>query len=86
MLKNINTNNMEIEKLKWKNRRRMAWVSLISMIIFTALLFFVIPESRIKILSEVIVWFYFVMTSVIGAYMGFTTLSEIKNGKKEIGK
>lgn len=86
MLKNINTNNMEQEKLKWKNRRKMAWTSLISMLIFTILILFVVPESRLTILTDVIVWFYFAMTSIIGAYMGFTTLSAIKNGKKTIGK
>jgi len=86
MLKNINTNNMEQEKIKWKNRRQMAWLSLNSMIIFTVLILFFVPESRLEILTDVITWFYFAMTSVIGAYMGFTTLSAIKNGKKEIGK
>jgi len=83
MFKNINTNNMEQEKLKWKNRRQMAWFSLHSMIVFTILILFFVPESRLEILADVIVWFYFAMTSIIGAYMGFTTLSAIKNGKKE---
>ena len=58
---------------RWRNRRRMAWVSLISMLVVTILAFFVIPESRLVLLSEVITWFYFGMVSVIGAYMGFTT-------------
>jgi len=58
---------------RWRNRRKMAWVSLISMLVVTILAFFVIPESRLVLLSEVITWFYFGMVSVIGAYMGFTT-------------
>jgi len=59
--------------VRWKNRRRMAWTALISMLVVTFLAFFVIPEPRLALLSDVITWFYFGMVSVIGAYMGFTT-------------
>ena len=58
---------------RWRNRIRMAWVSLISMLVVTILAFFVIPESRLVLLSDVITWFYFGMVSIIGSYMGFTT-------------
>jgi hypothetical protein len=67
---------------RWRNRRRMAWVSLISMLVVTILAFFVIPESRLALLSDVITWFYFGMVSIIGSYMGFTTLSSIKEMQK----
>lgn len=60
-------------RLRWKNRRRMAWTALISMLIVTLMAFFVIPDTKLTLLSEVITWFYFSMASVIGAYMGFTT-------------
>lgn len=70
-----NVNNIN----RWKNRRRMAWISLSSIIIVTALIIFgAVPEERLKILSEVITWFYFSMASIIGAYMGFTTYAHIK--------
>ena len=59
--------------VRWKNRRRMAWTALISMIITTILILFVVPEPRLALLAEPIIWFYFSMASVIGAYMGFTT-------------
>ncbi|MHA1700684.1 MAG: hypothetical protein ACTSWK_00280 [Promethearchaeota archaeon] len=71
--------DIELEKRKWKNRRKMAWISLVAMIIVTLILLFApIPESRLKILSEPIIWFYFSMTSVIGIYMGATTWASIK--------
>lgn len=70
---NGNGNGNGLTRIRWKNRRRMAWVSLISMLIVTILVLFYIPEERLKILSEVITWFYFSMASVIGCYMGFTT-------------
>ena len=66
---------IELERRKWRNRRRMAWAALISMILVTILILFtnLVPEAKLKILSDVITWFYFSMASVIGAYMGFTT-------------
>ena len=66
--------DIDLEKRKWSNRRRMAWLAFISMMLVTAaLLFAPISEVRIKTLSEPITWFYFAMASIIGAYMGFTT-------------
>ena len=74
--------NIDLEKRKWSNRRRMAWFAFISMILVTAaLLFAPIELARIKILSEPITWFYFAMASVIGAYMGFTTWAS-KKGRR----
>lgn len=67
-------------KVRWKNRRRMAWISLIAMITVTCLILFtnLVSESRLQILSDVITWFYFSMSSVIGMYMGATTWASIK--------
>jgi len=69
-----------LDKKRWQNRRRMAWVSLISIVSVTGLILFtnLVPESRLQILSEVITWFYFSLASVIGAYMGFTTWASRK--------
>ena len=63
----------ELERNKWKSRRKMAWIALYSMIITTIIVLFMpIQESKLSIISEVLVWFYFAMASVIGAYMGVT--------------
>jgi predicted membrane protein len=69
----------------WKNRRRMAYVALIAEIIFTGIFtaICVIPwleitDHKIDTLSSVITWFYAAMSSIIGAYIGFTTLAFIK--------
>lgn len=69
-----------LDKKRWENRRRMAWISLASMVGFTVLIVFtdIVPESRLEILAEVITWFYFACSSVIGAYMGFTTWASVK--------
>lgn len=61
-------------QIRWKNRRRMAWVSLGSIVGVTILLLFgPIDNERLKVISDPITWFYFSSASVIGAYMGFTT-------------
>ena len=60
------------------NRRRMAWISLIAMIIETGLLFFVVESEKIKVLSEPIVWSYFCFAAIVGSYMGAATFEHIK--------
>jgi hypothetical protein len=72
---------MELERNKWRGRRRMAGIALAAMIfVMVVLLFGPIPETKIKTLEEPIVWFFFSMASIIGAYMGFTSWAS--KGKK----
>lgn len=66
-----------------KNRRKMAWVALISIMVVTYLAFFHVSIERLKVLGEVITWFYFVMGSIVGAYLGFSTAFDMKNKKKD---
>lgn len=64
----------ELERNKWRGRRKMAWIALNSMIILMIVLLFIpIDVKKLEILSDPITWFFFSMTSIIGAYMGFTT-------------
>ena len=59
---------------RFKNRRRMAWVSLYAMLVVSAILMSpVVTDTRVEALSGVLDMFYFAMASVIGSYMGFTT-------------
>jgi|TARA_R110002020_G_scaffold88084_3_gene216614 hypothetical protein len=54
-------------------QRRMAWVSMVSMIVFTAAVFLpVFPDTRIKALSDLFGLFYIGQAGVVGAYMGMT--------------
>lgn len=64
---------MEIVNRRWKNRRRMAWVSIIMMVLMTFVLFFTIPEARLEKLQDVISWAYMAFASIVGAYMGLST-------------
>lgn len=64
------------QKSRWKNRRRMAWVALVSILVVTILAFFIVAESRLKLLGDVINMFYLSMASIVGAYVGFATLDK----------
>lgn len=75
-----NGSDKQLVYRRWKNRRRMAWVSLLSMTAITYLILFTnwVPKEKLEVLSEVITWYYFCSASVIGAYMGFTTWASKK--------
>lgn len=63
----------------WKNRRRMGFIALFSMVVVTAYAMSPWMElDRLKALESVITWFYTAMASIIASYMGFTTWAYIK--------
>lgn len=75
----ISDMEMNTAQTKFQNRRRMAWLSMISMVIFTAILLSpFISNEKIKALDEVFSMFYLAMASIVGAYMGFTTWANKK--------
>jgi len=55
-------------------QRRMAWISMIAMILFTVIVMIpgIIPESRLKLIGDLSALFYIGMAGVVGAYMGMT--------------
>lgn len=62
--------------VRWFHRRRMAYLSLFSMLAVTAFSMSPwLPLERLEKLSDIIEWFYFAMASIVGAYMGFATWS-----------
>ena len=64
---------LEMQEEKADAQRRMAWVSLISMLVFTGFVFLpILPDSRIQALADLFVLFYIGMAGVVGAYMGMT--------------
>ncbi len=69
----------EIEELEMKEdkadaQRRMAWISMAAMILFTVVVMVpgFIPETRLKLLGDLSALFYIGMAGVVGAYMGMT--------------
>ena len=54
-------------------QRKMAWVAMVTMIVFTLLLFLpIFPDGRSKALSELVGLFYIGMAGVVGSYFGMT--------------
>mgnify|MGYP001196125055 CR=1 FL=1 len=73
----------EVKRLNRKqmHQRNMAWVSLASMVGFTAIMFSpIIPDERIKLLSDVSNLFYLAQAGIVGAFMGFAAFD--KSGMK----
>jgi hypothetical protein len=66
----------KIASLRWKNRRRMAWLSLFAILFVTFLCLFVIPIARIKELDSIITFFYLTMSGIVMGYLGFATLDD----------
>ena len=61
-------------------QRRMAWVAMGSMIVFTLMVFLpIFPDGRIKALSDLFGLFYIGQAGVVGAYMGMSAY--MANGK-----
>ena len=70
---------LEMQEEKAEAQRRMAWVSLIAMLLFTCLVFLpIFPDSRIKALADLFGLFYIGMAGVVGAYMGMTAYMSAK--------
>ena len=73
---------MDWQTSRWKNRRRMAWFSIYTLIAVILLFFFApISDARLKIIAEPIAMMGFVFGGVVAAYMGFTTFEKTKMGK-----
>lgn len=68
----------QVELIKRTNRRRQAWVSLWSMIGITVLLMFAVPESKIRLMNDILPFFYITMAGIVGAYHGFSAWLGIK--------
>ena len=69
------------EKDRWKNRRRMAWLSLLAGLAFPVLLLF--TESAQ--LGAVAGAFYVFVTGVVMAYIGFATYDDVSADKTHKG-
>ena len=65
---------LELREQKADTQRKMAWIAMISMLIFTLGLFLpIIPDTRVQALADLLGLFYIAQAGVVGAYMGFTT-------------
>lgn len=62
---------LELREEKADTRRRMAWIALASMLIFTIALFTPwVSEGRVSALADLLGLFYVAQATIVGAYMG----------------
>ena len=64
----------EVKRLNRKqlHQRNMAWTALVSMLLFTAIMFTpIVPDERIKLLTDISNLFYLAQAGIVGAFMGF---------------
>lgn len=69
----INNNEERLYEQKAVNRRRMAWLALISMIVSAFCMMFFVPESRLKQLDGLLEIYWLALGSIVGAYVGIST-------------
>ena len=73
----------EVKRLNRKqmHQRNMAWTALVSMILFTPIMFTpIVPDDRIKLLTDISNLFYLAQAGIVGAFMGFAAFD--KSGMK----
>lgn len=59
---------------RWRNRRRMAWISLIGALVFPFILI-LIPDGGA--LATIAIPFYTFVSAVVTSYVGFSTWDDI---------
>tara|TARA_A100001015_G_scaffold281347_2_gene344528 strand:- start:337 stop:666 length:330 start_codon:yes stop_codon:yes gene_type:complete len=74
----------EVKRLNRKqmHQRNMAWTALVSMLLFTVIMFTpFVPDERIKLLTDISNLFYLAQAGIVGAFMGFAAFD--KSGMKK---
>jgi hypothetical protein len=62
---------LELREEKAEAQKRMSWVSILSMVVFTGILFTpLVPESRVAALGDLLGLFYLGQASIVGFYFG----------------
>ena len=73
MARNKELIELELREEKSEAPKNMAWIAMISMIVFSAFLFVpIVSESRVTALGDILGLFYIAQAGVVGAYMGVT--------------
>jgi hypothetical protein len=62
---------LELREEKAEAQKRMSWVSILSMVVFTGILFTpLVSESRVSALGDLLGLFYLGQASIVGFYFG----------------
>ena len=73
MKRNQELIELELREEKSEAQKNMAWIAMVSMIVFSAFLFMpIVSESRVQALGDILGLFYIAQAGVVGGYMGVT--------------
>jgi hypothetical protein len=72
----------EVAPVRWRNRRRMAWIAMLSCIAVTLICIFYVEKDKLIALEDILVWYFLTMSGIVLGYMGFTTLPSLPMGRK----
>lgn len=62
---------LELREEKAEAQKRMSWIAILSMVLFTIALFTpVVSESRVSALADLLGLFYLAQASIVGFYFG----------------
>jgi hypothetical protein len=75
---------IELDNIRWRNRRRMAWLALIATLVAT-ILFPFLSVGKITALESVVGWFYMSMSSVVAAYVGTAAYADVAKMRRQMG-
>jgi cytochrome bd-type quinol oxidase subunit 2 len=74
----ISKKEEEIYERKAKNRRMMAWLSLVALIASGFSLMFFVPESRLSQLNGILELYWLSLGGIVGAYVGMSAWASRK--------
>lgn len=80
----IAASDLKIDAQRWRSRRLMAWVSLISILGFGAMMMFLVPTERLSGLADVYNAICMTCGSVIAAYIGGSVWAFISSNKSTL--
>lgn len=69
------TDIVDFSNRRWKNRRRMAWLTLGATLCYTFIMM-ILPSEKIAALAAISSYFYVFAGGVVGSYIGFATLGD----------
>lgn len=69
----VTKREQEIYEQRAKNRRAMAWISLVALIASGFALMFFVPETRLTQMDGLLELYWISLGSIVGAYVGIST-------------
>ena len=69
----VSEKELELYERRANHRRRMAWVSLIAMVLSAFALMFFVPDERLTSLDGLLELYWIALGGVVGAYVGISS-------------